>query len=722
MANIPPIQFKRSDVSGRVPSSGVLKTGEMAINFADGLIFTQDSDGNVLQLGGSGNGVLAIDSEGVLATLDSDDNKHKESLIFVIKAKKLVSWDSDLDAWFDVGGSVSGGGSITAYDSEGVLKELAASDSDKFRQKDSIYVIKDTRTILAWDSDQGEFVTIGVPVPSAVRSYDSEGVLRVLAASDSDGFRTKEKLYVIRNKKQILAWDSEEDDFVTLGGDAFYSEKFTISTTSNPTFTVTNKFINYVTDPAALAVNYEGYPLPGTAYTLSKTSGAWNLVLLGDSDYAGSTYDIGEQVIISTGQTLGASGISGFFDYQNVNIVSTTSYEPTADVPTVVTPTNFGTADAFITNTNLINGAIRGNEINSTDDTLYVFENSAQPTQVVAGAATNEIDTNGGMPKTMVLARSGKYAQMVIPPAPDSAQRAVTLSIGGIAAAMAIPTNAFNLRYFVGAGGGGGGAGLLNSYGGAGGGGGGLSFGFVADVGGVSLWAGSVFSTQAGTGGAGGGSNGARGTAGGDSFLIGVDSTGASVEIRAYGGNGGLTTNDAGATPYGAGVTGGTATGGDYNVQGQSSRSHQTGTNGTTVGASHEPLYGGRVFGSSGGSGAGWNDGTAFNGGSEAGRGQWTGGNANHPMGGGGGGGGGSSGGWYVGGAGGNGLVSIVYDVPTYNKDVGIWNVQTIQQQVGAGSILTAGDRVEMTAENINRQLKEFAAAIEALAVLANIT
>ena len=42
VANIPPIQFKRSNTAGAQPTSGDLVEGEIAINFPDGKIYSKN--------------------------------------------------------------------------------------------------------------------------------------------------------------------------------------------------------------------------------------------------------------------------------------------------------------------------------------------------------------------------------------------------------------------------------------------------------------------------------------------------------------------------------------------------------------------------------------------------------------------------------------------------------------------------------------------------------
>lgn len=46
------IKLKRSTTSGATPSAGDLEVGEVAINTADGKMFTKHSNNEVVQLGG----------------------------------------------------------------------------------------------------------------------------------------------------------------------------------------------------------------------------------------------------------------------------------------------------------------------------------------------------------------------------------------------------------------------------------------------------------------------------------------------------------------------------------------------------------------------------------------------------------------------------------------------------------------------------------------------
>ena len=72
MANIPPIQVKRSETLGAVPTQADLEVGELAVNTADSRIFTKDSGGNVVSLGWNyhtgpdSDATFYVDSEGLV--------------------------------------------------------------------------------------------------------------------------------------------------------------------------------------------------------------------------------------------------------------------------------------------------------------------------------------------------------------------------------------------------------------------------------------------------------------------------------------------------------------------------------------------------------------------------------------------------------------------------------------------------------------------------------
>jgi hypothetical protein len=69
MANT--IILKHSTTSGLVPNSGSLQVGELAVNTADGKLFTKHSNNSVIELGGGGSNINSVVIEVDFGTNDS---------------------------------------------------------------------------------------------------------------------------------------------------------------------------------------------------------------------------------------------------------------------------------------------------------------------------------------------------------------------------------------------------------------------------------------------------------------------------------------------------------------------------------------------------------------------------------------------------------------------------------------------------------------------------
>ena len=59
MANLPPIQFRRSTTAGEEPSVDLIREGEFAVNLEDKVIYTKDHNGQIISLG-SDNAAFVI--------------------------------------------------------------------------------------------------------------------------------------------------------------------------------------------------------------------------------------------------------------------------------------------------------------------------------------------------------------------------------------------------------------------------------------------------------------------------------------------------------------------------------------------------------------------------------------------------------------------------------------------------------------------------------------
>jgi len=104
MANIPPIQFKRSSKPRAKPTTAQMAVGEIALNLADRKIYTKDSDGLIIGLSDT-NEVEVFDSEKALlaaATLNPNTLRRKGILALLHNKKNLVTWDSDKNSYIEI--------------------------------------------------------------------------------------------------------------------------------------------------------------------------------------------------------------------------------------------------------------------------------------------------------------------------------------------------------------------------------------------------------------------------------------------------------------------------------------------------------------------------------------------------------------------------------------------------------------------------------------------
>ena len=65
------IKLKRSETPSQIPGSGSLEVGEIAMNITDGKLYTKNSGGTVLEIGGAGSATLQdITDNGAVTTND----------------------------------------------------------------------------------------------------------------------------------------------------------------------------------------------------------------------------------------------------------------------------------------------------------------------------------------------------------------------------------------------------------------------------------------------------------------------------------------------------------------------------------------------------------------------------------------------------------------------------------------------------------------------------
>lgn len=90
-------------------------------------------------------------------------------------------------------------------------------------------------------------------------------------------------------------------------GDTYAFEDFVLASTVNPVLTITNTDLLALTSATDFYVMYQGYIMPSAAYTVGGTVGSWTITLIGDSDYAGTTYSIGDLIRVGEGMPVTAT-------------------------------------------------------------------------------------------------------------------------------------------------------------------------------------------------------------------------------------------------------------------------------------------------------------------------------------------------------------------------------------------------------------------------------
>ena len=192
MADLQPIQFKRSKIKGKVPTSSQLLVGEIAINFADQIIYTKDDSDNIIAVG------VNYDSDLLQIKHDfaSGDSDILVILNAVIDSDLRVIRHNYLSADSDLRSDIDSDGVTIRHDFKAADSDLRSDiDSDgvtirhDFKAADSDLLVH-VQNIL--DSDLPRIIHDSIAGDSDLNSYLRSEVVRVLSEEDSDNKITRD--------------------------------------------------------------------------------------------------------------------------------------------------------------------------------------------------------------------------------------------------------------------------------------------------------------------------------------------------------------------------------------------------------------------------------------------------------------------------------------------------------------------------------------------------
>ena len=114
------VQLKRSETSGAIPTAGQIAVGELAVNLADGTIYSKKTDGSIIEVGG-GESILFIDQTDMGEISDPSGYNYDLGTVESEGSTSSIIY-SDSDARSAISVTDAGGeGSLTYNSSTGVI-------------------------------------------------------------------------------------------------------------------------------------------------------------------------------------------------------------------------------------------------------------------------------------------------------------------------------------------------------------------------------------------------------------------------------------------------------------------------------------------------------------------------------------------------------------------------------------------------------------------------
>lgn len=124
------VQLKRSETSGVIPTANDIAVAELAVNLADGALYTKRTDGSIIELGGSDQAILFVDQTDMGSVADADG--YSFDLGAVTDAGSSTPYQyTDTDARESISVTDSGGGGSLVYNNTtGVITYTGPTTTD----------------------------------------------------------------------------------------------------------------------------------------------------------------------------------------------------------------------------------------------------------------------------------------------------------------------------------------------------------------------------------------------------------------------------------------------------------------------------------------------------------------------------------------------------------------------------------------------------------------
>ena len=124
------VQLKRSETAGVIPTANDIAVAELAVNLADGALYTKRTDGSIIELGANEQAILFVDQTDMGQVSDEDGYSYDLGVI-TEQGSSIPYVYTDADARESISVTDSGGDGSLAYDNTtGVITYTGPSSTD----------------------------------------------------------------------------------------------------------------------------------------------------------------------------------------------------------------------------------------------------------------------------------------------------------------------------------------------------------------------------------------------------------------------------------------------------------------------------------------------------------------------------------------------------------------------------------------------------------------